>query len=138
MISQDQANKLIKTKAHLYKAFVRNGTFLPTNRDNAFISKKMLQEMYTGKCHCPKYADMKFLPCSDPPSASFLRDELAKLIEENGGFDNEEQAKQWKRLAKHIQRNVPERQWTLGMLATIVPGHDVFKKDYRPPKRPSQ
>ena len=48
MISQDQASKFIKNKTHLYKAFVRNGYYLPTNPNNTFVSKKMLQEMYTG------------------------------------------------------------------------------------------
>ena len=91
MVSQDQTNKLFKNKDHLYKAFVRNGFFLPINPKNTFVSKSMLLEMYDRKCHCPKYSEMKFLPCSDPPSASILRDELVKIIEENGAYGNEEQ-----------------------------------------------
>ena len=51
---------------------------------------KMLKEMYLGKCHCPIYADMKFLPCVDPPSAEILRDELVRIIEENGAYGNPE------------------------------------------------
>ena len=93
MISQDQASKFIKNKSHLYKAFVRNGYFLPTYPHNNFITKNMLTEMYAGVCHCPKYSEMKVLPCSDPPSALILRDELAKIIEENGNYVDADQEK---------------------------------------------
>jgi hypothetical protein len=48
---------------------------------NTFVSMKMLKEMYMSKCHCPRYIDMKFLPCSDPPTAEILRDEMVKIIE---------------------------------------------------------
>ena len=35
-----------------------------------------------------------------------------------------------------MQKNIPERQWSLGMLATVAPQHDVFKKGFKPaPKR---
>ena len=91
MVSQDQANKLFKNKDHLYKAFVQNGFFLPINPKNTFVTKKMLLEMYDKKCFCPKYSDMKVLPCSDPPSASILRDELVKIIEASEAYGNEEQ-----------------------------------------------
>ena len=109
MVSQDQASKVVKNKDHLYKAFVRNGFFLPVNPKNTFVSKKMLLEMYDKKCFCPKYSEMNFLPCSDPPSASILRDELVKVIEDNDAFGSEEHEKRWKRLAKHMKKNIPER-----------------------------
>ena len=89
MISQDQFNKLVKNRTHLYKAFTRNGFFLPVNINNTFVSKKMLVDIYMSKCHCSKYNDMKFLSCCDPPSAEILRDELAGIIEENGAYANE-------------------------------------------------
>ena len=34
-----------------------------------------------------------------------------------------------------MRRNTPDKQWMLGLLATLHPGHDVFQKGYRPPAR---
>ena len=76
MISQEQFGKYVKNRAHLYRSFVQNGYFLPVNMKNTFVSMKMLKEMYMGKCHCPLYSDIKFLPCPEPPSAEVLRDEV--------------------------------------------------------------
>ena len=81
MISHEQFGKHVKNRVHLYKSFLKNGFFLPINIKNPFVSMKMLKEMYLGKCHCPRYTDMKFLPCSDPPSAEILRDEMVRIIE---------------------------------------------------------
>lgn len=78
---------------------------------------------------------MKFLPCSDPPSAEILRDEMVRIIEENGAYTNPEQEQQWKRLAKFMRKNIPERQWSLGMLAAVSPQHEVFQKGYKPPPK---
>ena len=88
-----------------------------------------------GKCHCPKYGDIKFLPCGDPPSAEILRDEVVRIIEENGAYASQEQEQQWRRLAKFMRKNIPERQWSLGMLAVVAPQHDVFQKGYKPPPK---
>ena len=58
---------------------------------NTFVSLKMLKEVYTGKCHCPQYNEMKFLPCGDPPTAEILRDELVRIIEENQNYGSPDQ-----------------------------------------------
>ena len=105
------------------------------NRKNQFVSVKMLKDIYTGKCHCPKIGEIKQLPCVYPPSAEFLRDEVANIIENKGEYVNELQAQQWKRLTKYMRKNIPEKQWLLGMLALIHAQHPVFKKDYKPPKK---
>ena len=90
MVTHEQFGKHVKTREHMYKSFVQNGFFLPVNMKNSFVSMKMLKEMYTGKCHCPRYAEIKFLPCGDPPSAEFLRDEMVRNIEENGAYTSPE------------------------------------------------
>ena len=46
----------------------------------------MLMEVFTNKCHLPKYSEMKFLPCADPPSADALRNECVRIIEEAGAY----------------------------------------------------
>ena len=83
LISHEQFGMHVKNRQQLYKSFVINGFFLPVNEKNTFVSMKMLKEMYMGKCHVSRVNDIKFIPCSDPPSSEFLRDELVKIIEEN-------------------------------------------------------
>ena len=34
-----------------------------------------------------------------------------------------------------MRKNIPERQWTLGLLSTIAPTHEAFQKGYQPPPR---
>ena len=34
-----------------------------------------------------------------------------------------------------MRKNIPEKQWLLGLLALIAPQHEVFHKNYIPPKR---
>ena len=43
-------------------------------------------EVLVNKCHMPKYSDMKFLSCADPPAADALRNECVRIIEENGAY----------------------------------------------------
>ena len=95
----------------------------------------MLKDIYTDKCYCPKTTEIKHLPCIYPPTSEFLRDEVANIIENNGEYANEGQAKSWKKLAKYMRKQTPEKQWLLGMLSMINSQHAVFKKDYKPPLR---
>lgn len=61
---------------------------------------------------------------------------MVRIIEDaNNHYANQEQEQQWKRLAKFMRKNIPERQWTLGILATIGPQHPVFQKGYQPPPK---
>ncbi len=55
------------------------------------------------------------------------------MIEQNGNYANEEQANQYKRLAAHMRRHTPDKQWMLFLLSTLNPEHEIFKKGYRPP-----
>ena len=76
---------------------------------------------------------MKQLNCVNPPSSEFIRNTLCELIEGNDQYENAEQAKQWKRLAKFMRKNVPDKEWLLRFLATLMPNHEVFQRGYRAP-----
>ena len=58
---------------------------------------------------------------------------IVDLLENNGHYENEAQAQQFKRLAVHIRRNHPEKQWLLGFLASLQPDNEIFQKNYVPP-----
>ena len=55
------------------------------------------------------------------------------MIEENGKYQSAEQASQYKRLAAHMRRHPPDKQWMLFLLSTLNTEHEIFKKGYRPP-----
>ena len=80
-----------------------------------------MQGIIEGKVFCPKYSDIKLLPCPDPPPKEIILDEVGKVTTEHeldtGATENK----------------VPDKDWLLSVLATLKPDHVFFKKDYPPP-----
>ena len=66
-VPQDEVFKFIKNTKHLYNACIQNGFYLPSLK-NAFVTQKLLMEVFRGECFCPKLQDMRFLPCFKPPT----------------------------------------------------------------------
>ena len=119
-ITLEQAKLLVKSKSHLYKAMIRNGWYLPKLKSSV-VTEKYLNGVRDKKYYCPKYSDLKTLPCPDPPGKEFLLDEVMK-------FTNA------KRLdIGAVEGKVPDSDWLLQVLAILSPDHDVFRKDYMPP-----
>lgn len=58
MIAKDEFDKFAKTRDQLYKRFQENGYWLPVNIKNQFVSKKMLVEVLTKKCHLPLWSEL--------------------------------------------------------------------------------
>ena len=52
-------------------------------------------------------------PCLHPPSCEQLVDILVALIESNGNYESQAQAEKFNRLAKHMRRSSPDKQWLL-------------------------
>ena len=77
--------------------------------------------------------EITFLPCVHPPTTSQLVDGITDMLENNGNYENEEQARKYKRLAVHIRRNAPEKQWLIGLLGSLYPANEIFLKGYKPP-----
>jgi hypothetical protein len=90
-------------------------------------------EIFQEVCYCPMMKDVKFLPCLHPPTADQMVEIIATMIDGNDSYESERQADQFKRLAVHIRRSRPDKQWMLGILSTLHPNHEIFQKGYRPP-----
>ncbi len=116
MISKEHFNTLVKNKDHFYKAMVANGYFMP-NKASPFCTLKLMKEMYDEICYCPKVLDTRLEPCLNPPSCEHLVEILATLIETNGNYETQAQADTFNRLAKHMRRNSPDKQWLLAVRA---------------------
>jgi hypothetical protein len=56
-----------------------------------------------------------------------------KIIDEHNRYETLELENKWKRLAKYMKKNIPELQWSLAMLSTVNPEHEIFKKNYQAP-----
>ena len=133
MITADQARLAIRNRKQFHKAMIAAGYYVP-GESSSFCTVKLMTEVREGKCFCPMLKDMTFLPCVSPPTTSYLVDYIANMLENNDQYQSEEQANQYKRLAKHLRRNHPDKQWLLGVLSTLHPGNEIFKKGYRPPQ----
>ena len=130
-LNRNEVSKLIKNTGHLHKALLANGYFLPPLK-SAFVTQKFLLEVFDERCYCPHLKDVTFMPCVNPPTAEYLLDTIVTMIEQNGSY-NEGQALAYNRLAHHMSRNRPEKQWLLALLATLNSGHEVFQKGFKPP-----
>jgi hypothetical protein len=96
----EQAKELVKTRDHLYKAMLRNGWYLPSLK-SSIITQDYMNDVREGKFWCPKYKDLKTLPCPDPPGKEFLLDEVVKITTEKN-LD----------IGAHLAK-VPDRNWLI-------------------------
>ena len=51
----------------LHEILLRHGIYLPA-RGGHWLTKKLMLAMWKGEIYCPKYADLKPMPCPRPPS----------------------------------------------------------------------
>lgn len=79
--SVQEIAKYIRSKADLYEAAVRNGYFLP-QKNAQIITEEFLTEVLRGSCWCPKYSEIRLLPCPRPPSKDILLKKFAKMVKE--------------------------------------------------------
>ena len=104
---------------------VQNGYYLPSEK-SSFCTMRFMQEVRSKVCFCPRLGDMTFKACTNPPTNTALIDFIANMIETNDTYPNDGEANRYKRLAVHIKRNPPEKQWMLGLLSTLMPENEIF------------
>ena len=46
-----------------------------------------------------------------------------------------EEATAMRKTAKHLEKRPADLNWMLDIIATIVPNHEYFEKNYRKPKK---
>lgn len=119
----DQVAKYVKTKKDLYELAVSNGFYLSSLKSNA-ICEEFLVGILTGKCWCPKYADVKRLLCPRPPAKAVLVTKFKEAIK----------AKGHECLLVEVGR-APDTKWLLHILATLTPLDEIFKKGYVAPRK---
>ena len=110
--------KVISGKAELYESAIRNGFKLPSYK-SGIITETYITAVILGKIYCPKYADIRLLPCPRPPDKDTLIT-YAKTIK----IPNN------KPLGIGDDDHTPDKEWLLMLLSTHKPDLKIFKKDY--------
>lgn len=80
------------------------------------------------KIWAPRYKDIRLAPCPRLPLKSAIFQALkteARLRGVNLGIKLGD--------ANGKGSKLPDRRWAINVLSTLAPGHDFFKKRYRPP-----
>lgn len=112
----------MQNKAEFYETVVRYGFYLPKFK-SSIITGEYIYDVLCGRVMCPKYADLKLLPCPRPPGKDVLikhANSVASQYNKPIGIDGTHE---------------PDMQWLLAFLATYSPNLTIFSKDYTPPAR---
>ena len=83
-----------------------------------------MRNVISGKVFCPKYDEIKMLPCPRPPSKDVLMQKFLRICSLNNftiiGVD---------------EKHVPDKRWLLDFVSTFKPDDEIFKKSYIPPPK---
>ena len=118
----DEVKRIIGGKADLYEAAIRNGWYLPKYK-STIITEHYLQSIIFGKMYCPKYSEIRLVPCPRPPDKDTLLKDFRKITS-------------GQKLSTGIdETHVPDKSWLLAILGTHNPGLPYFQKGYVPPAK---
>ena len=117
----DEFSRYIVNKRDYYDAMVSNGYYLPKYK-SSIITEEYMQDVFKGKIFCPRFADIKMLPCPRPPN----KDVLIKKVLGIGVNHN---------FTHHgmDQSHEPDKRWLIDLISSFKPEDEIFKKNYRPP-----
>jgi len=119
-LSVSEASRFVASLGTYYDAMLRNRWYLPSIK-SSLVNATYLESVRKGDIWCPKYEEIKALPCPLPPSKSillgFLKKECEKRHREMGIDEN----------------HSPDKKWIIDLIATMLPDCEIFSKDYLPP-----
>ena len=72
-LTVSQAQSFIKSRKHMYDSMIRNRFYLPSFKSPA-ITQEYMQLVRSGEYWCPKFDEVKLLPCPNPPTKDYLID----------------------------------------------------------------
>ena len=86
------------------------------------INEEYMRNVISGKTFCPKFTDVKMLPCPRPPHFDVLMKKFHRICTEKNilysGVDDV---------------HLPDKGWLLTFISTYRPDDEIFKKEYLPP-----
>lgn len=117
-----QVSTFINSKMELHEAAVRNGYYVPKLKSKA-VTEEYLLGVVASRYWCPRYEEIRLLPCPRPPILEVLYGKLKEV------------ALRDKRTLGMDEQHLPDRGWVLAILSTFKPADEIFKKGYEPPAR---
>lgn len=81
-----------------------------------------MRNVLHGKAYCPKYAEIKMLPCPRPPTIDVLLKKFHKICKDQNLV-----------LAGVDEIHMPDKKWLMDFISTLAPHDEIFKKNYLPP-----
>ena len=106
-ISEEELKRYMKDKPSFHAALAANGYFMPALK-NSFVTCDLMFDIYYERCYFPKCEWIKLRNCLHPPNSKQLVEIICELFEHGFNYTTEKEAKQCKRLCKHLRRNKPE------------------------------
>lgn len=86
------------------------------------INEEYMRNVISGKTFCPKFSDVRMLPCPRPPHVDVLLKKFHRICAEKNilysGVDDV---------------HLPDKAWLLTFISTYRPDDEIFKKEYLPP-----
>jgi hypothetical protein len=122
-VTADELTRAISGKHELYEAAIRNGFYLPKFK-SGILTETYITDVICGRLYCPKFVDIKLLPCPRPPD----KDTLIKYVKEINTPNS-------KKFGMFDEQHTPNKEWLLAVLSTFRPDLKIFKKDYVAPPR---
>ena len=81
-----------------------------------------MRNVMHGKAYCPKYTEIKMMPCPRPPTVDVFLKKFHKICRDQNlvltGVDDS---------------HMPIKRWLLDFIGTLTPQDEIFKKNYLPP-----
>lgn len=122
-LSAAQLAAFVKDKRDLYELAIRNGYYLPKYTSGA-ITEDYLVGVLQGRCWCPKYSEIRLMPCVRPPAVDVLLEKFREGTLLHGKFN------------VYIDtEHRPDVKWLVDVVATLMPYDEIFAKDYVAPPR---
>jgi hypothetical protein len=119
----DEFSKVVANRRDLYEACVRNGYYLPKIK-TTMVTEDYMRRVISGKAFCPRFADIKMLPCPRPPNVEVLISKYLEICVTHNftdcGIDDKHQ---------------PDKTWLINFIASFKPEDEIFKKNYIPPAK---
>jgi hypothetical protein len=74
------------------------------------ITEEYMRNVFLGKAFCPKYSEVKMLPCPRPPTVDVLLKKFHKICRDKNLV-----------LAGVDESHMPDKRWLLDFIATLTP-----------------
>ena len=123
-MSSSAVSKFVNSLKDLYNMAKLNGWYLPKEKSSA-VNELMIYNVIQGHYWCPKYKDIKKLPCVRAPVKETLYSKIEAIC-----------LKKDYNIAWIDPQHMPDKEWMVDVLATLDPDDEIFKKSYvAPPVR---